>query len=126
MVKIYTLSNGEQIIGVESEYSDPPSVTIHDPFYIVETQDEFGNNGMKLTNVCTFSKKQYIVVDNKHIIYSMSANEPMTRYYNKLVEATSKADTYKMIEESIKEMEDMEETLRQTISKRLVGGSTIN
>jgi hypothetical protein len=126
MIKIYTLTNGEQIIGMESEYSDPPRVTIHDPFYIVETQDEYGNNGMKLINICTFSKKQYIVVDNMHIIYSMQSNEPMTRYYNKLVEASKKADTYKMIEDSIKEMEEMEETLRETISKRLVGGSTIN
>lgn len=126
MIKIYTLTNGEQIIGMESEYSDPPRVTIHDPFYIVETQDEYGNNGMKLINICTFSKKQYIVVDNMHIIYSMQSNEPMTRYYNKLVEASKKADTYKMIEDSIREMEEMEETLRETISKRLVGGSTIN
>lgn len=126
MIKIYTLTNGEQIIGMESEYSDPPRVTIHDPFYIVETQDEYGNNGMKLINICTFSKKQYIVVDNMHIIYSMQSNEPMSRYYNKLVEASKKADTYKMIEDSIREMEEMEETLRETISKRLVGGSTIN
>jgi len=61
-----------------------------------------------------------------HIIYKMPANEPMTRYYNKLVEASKKADTYKMIEDSIRDMEDMEATLRETISKRLVGGSTIN
>ena len=125
MIAIYTLSNGEQIIG-EFEGFKGNRATIRNPFYIVETQDEFGNNGMKLINVCTFSSEQYIVVDNMHIIYSMLANEPMTRYYNKLVEASQKANTYKMIEDSIKDMEDMEETLRETISKRLVGGSTIN
>jgi len=126
MIYIYTLSNGEQIIGEKVRTLREGADTIQNPFYIVETQDEFGNNGMKLINVCTFSLRQYIVVDNMHIIYKMPANEPMTRYYNKLVEASKKADTYKMIEDSIKDMEDMEETLRETISKRLVGKSTIN
>jgi hypothetical protein len=120
MVNIYTLSNGEQIIGSGSRGR------IENPFYIVESEDNYGNNGMKLINVCTFSAQQYIVVDNMHIIYSIPANEPMTRYYNKLVEASKTADTHKMIEDSIKEMENMEETLREVISKRLVGGSTIN
>jgi GTP1/Obg family GTP-binding protein len=126
MIDIYTLSNGEQIIGEKVRTLREGADTIQNPFYIVETQDEFGNNGMKLINVCTFSTEQYIVVDNMHIIYKMPANEAMTRYYNKLVEASKKADTYKMIEDSIKDMEDMEETLRETISKRLVGKSTIN
>jgi hypothetical protein len=126
MIDIYTLSNGEQIIGEKVRTLREGADTIQNPFYIVETQDEFGNNGMKLINVCTFSLQQYIVVDNMHIIYKMPANEAMTRYYNKLVEASKKADTYKMIEDSIKDMEDMEETLRETISKRLVGKSTIN
>ena len=125
MIAIYTLSNGEQIIG-EWKDGDARATVIGDPFYIVETQDEYGNNGMKLINVCTFSTQQYIVVDNTNVIFSMPANEPMTRYYNKLVEACKKADTYKMIEDSIRDMEDMEATLRETISKRLVGGSTIN
>jgi hypothetical protein len=125
MIAIYTLSNGEQIIGEWKDGCERTTVIV-DPFYIVETQDEFGNNGMKLINVCTFSTEQYIVVDNTNVIFSMPANEPMTRYYNKLVEASQKADTYKMIEDSIKDMEDMEATLRETISKRLVGGSTIN
>jgi uncharacterized protein (UPF0333 family) len=125
MIAIYTLSNGEQIIGEWNDGSARTTVIV-DPFYIVETQDEFGNNGMKLINVCTFSTQQYIVVDNTNVVFSMPANEPMTRYYNKLVEASKKADTYKMIEDSIRDMEDMEATLRETISKRLVGGSTIN
>jgi len=125
MIAIYTLSNGEQIIG-EWKDGDERTTVIVDPFYIVETQDEFGNNGMKLINVCTFSTQQYIVVDNTNVVFSMPANEPMARYHQKLVEASKKTDTYKMIEDSIRDMEDMEETLRETISKRLVGGSTIN
>jgi hypothetical protein len=125
MIAIYTLSNGEQIIG-EWKDGDDRATVIGDPFYIVETQDEYGNNGMKLINVCTFSTQQYIVVDNTNVVFSMPANKPMTRYYNKLVEVSQKADTYKMIEDSIRDMEDMEATLRETISKRLVGGSTIN
>ena len=124
-IYIYTLSNGEQIIGEWKDGCEDHHF-IQNPFYIVETQDEFGNNGMKLINVCTFSTQQYIVVDNTNVVFSMPANEPMTRYYNKLVEASKKADTYKMIEDSIRDMEDMEATLRETISKRLVGGSTIN
>ena len=139
MVRIYTLVNGEQIIGKQcdstrdyaknneiTEHLPNNSIKIEDPFYIMESEDQYGNSGMKLINVCTFSTQQYIVVDNKNVVFSMPANEPMTRYYNKLVEASKKADTYKMIEDSIKDMEDMEETLRETISKRLVGGSTIN
>ncbi len=125
MIAIYTLSNGEQIIGEWKDGCERTTVIV-DPFYIVETQDEFGNNGMKLINVCTFSTQQYIVVDNTNVVFSMPANEPMARYHKKLVEACKKADTYKMIEDSIRDMEDMEATLRETISKRLIGGSTIN
>ena len=69
MIAIYTLSNGEQIMG-EFQGFKGNRATIQNPFYIVETQDEFGNNGMKLINVCTFSTEQYIVIDNMHIIYS--------------------------------------------------------
>jgi translation elongation factor EF-4 len=120
MINIYTLVNGEQIIGQQSLRG------IENPFYIMETQDEYGNNAMKLTNVCTFSDQQYIMLDSKHIVYSLPANDPISRYYNKLVDASKKSDTYKMIEESIKELEEMEETMREVISKRLVGKSTIN
>ena len=124
MVNIYTLVNGEQIIGRKA--GDNTLVRIEDPFYIMETQDEYGNNGMKLINVCTFSEQQYIVVDDKHIVFSIKANEKMTEYYQKLVAAYNDKDTSTMIEDSIKEMENMEETLRKVISKRFVGGSTIN
>ena len=126
MINIYTLVNGEQLIGQQTAAHSVDCVTIKDPFYLVETQDDYGNNGMKLINVCTFSDEQYIVVDNKHILYILPANDPMSRYYNKLVDASKKSNTYKMIEESIKELEQMEETMREVISKRLVGGSTIN
>jgi hypothetical protein len=122
MITIYTLTNGEQIIGQQS-IRGTDCVTVEDPFYIIETQDEYGNNAMKLTNVCTFSDQQYIMVDNKHIVYSLPANDPISRYYHKLVDTSKKSDTYKMIEESIKEME---ETMIEVISKRLVGKSTIN
>lgn len=124
MVYIYTLANGEQIIGQQGLSCD--DITIKDPYYIMESQDDYGNNGIKLINVCTFSDDQYIVVDNKHIVYRLPANDPITRYYNKLIDASKKSDTYKMIEESIKELEEMEETMREVISKRLVGKSTIN
>jgi hypothetical protein len=125
MINIYTLVNGEQIIG-QQLLRTLDDVTVEDPFYIMETQDEYGNNGMKLINVCTFSDQQYIMIDNKHIVYSLPANDPMSQYYHKLVNASKKSDTYKMIEESIKELEEMEETMRDVISKRLVGKSTIN
>lgn len=128
MATIYTLVNGEQIIGVGSAgwESVTTQTNIKDPFYIIEAQDEYGNNGMKLINVCTFSDQQYIVVDNKHIVFSVPANDHMTRYYQKLVAAHSNADTYKMLEEAIGEMDDMEQKMRDVIAKRLVGGSTIN
>jgi hypothetical protein len=126
MINIYTLVNGEQIIGQEMSAHSMQCITIGDQFYIIETQDEYGNNAMKLTNVCTFSDRQYIMVDNKHIVYSLPANDSMSQYYHKLVDTSKKSDTYKMIEESIKEMEEMEETMIEVISKRLVGKSTIN
>lgn len=124
MVNIYTLVNGEQIIGTEDfsgEY-----VIIKNPFYILEAQDEHGNSGMKLINVCTFSEQQYITVNNQHVVFSIPSNSNMTRYYEKLVEAYHNGDTVKMIQDAIAEMDDMEEKMRQVISKRLVGGSTIN
>jgi hypothetical protein len=126
MVRIYTLVNGEQIIGEFVDSTAYIQSTIKDPYYIMEIQDEFGNNGMKLINVCTFSEEQCIVVNNKHIVFSTKANEPMTRYYKRIVVAHSHSGTSKMIEEAIQEMDDMENTMREVISKRLVGGSTIN
>lgn len=129
MVYIYTLVNGEQIIGRQHEYVGGYTsgrVTIHDPFYIIEAQDEFGNNGMKLINVCTFSKEQCIVINDSHIVFSVEANDYMIRYYEKLVAAYNNSTTSKMIEAAIKEMDEMEEKMREVISKRLVSGSTIN
>jgi hypothetical protein len=125
MIKIYTLVNGEQIIG-NGNYKTYNATTIRDPYYIMEAEDEYGNNGMRLINVCTFSSQQYIVVNNTHIIFSIKANEKMTEYYQKLVAAHSNKDTSSMIDDAVKDMENMEETLREVISKRLVGGSTIN
>lgn len=126
MVYIYTLVNGEQIIGryVDNDVFDVS--TIGDPFYIMEAQDEYGNSGMKLINVCTFSEEQCIMVNDNHIVFSTKANDSMSRYYDKVVEANKKVDAIKMIEESIREMEESEHRLQQSIYKRLVGGSTIN
>lgn len=125
MVRIYTLVNGEQIIG-NGGYKTYTTTTIKDPYYIMESEDQYGNSGMKLINVCTFSTEQCIIVNDTHIVFSIKANEKMTEYYQKLVAAYNDKDTSTMIEDSIKEMENMEETLREVISKRLVGGSTIN
>ena len=126
MVKIYTLVNGEQIIGEFVGSTAYIESTIENPFYIMEAQDEYGNTGLKLINVCTFSEKQCIIVNNKHIVFSTKANDAMTRYYQKIVEANKKVDAIKMIEESINEMEESEHRLQQSIYERLVRGSTIN
>ncbi len=126
MIRIYTLVNGEQIIGEFADSAAYSESTIKDPFYIMEAQDEYGNSGMKLINVCTFSEEQCIIVSNKHIVFSIKANEPMTRYYEKVVAAHSKSSVKKMIDDAIQEMDDMENTLLEVVSKRLVGGSTIN
>lgn len=50
----------------------------------------------------------------------------MTEYYEKLVAAYNNKDTSTMIEDSIKDMESMEDKMREIISKRFVGGSKIN
>ena len=128
MIKIYTLSNGEQIIGNEGDDMEGAKfcIWIDNPFYIMEAQDEYGNSGMKLINVCTFSKEQYITVPKQHIIFDMDASDAMSRYYQKILEANKKVSAVKMIEESIREMEEMEHELQSNLYKRLVGGSTIN
>lgn len=126
MVSIYTLVNGEQIIGKGTPGWESVTTQISQPFYIIDSQDDYGNNGLRLINVCTFSEQQYITVDNRHIVFSIPADDSMCRYYEKLVEAHNNTDTTKMIEDAIKEMESMDEKMRQVISKRLVGGSTIN
>ena len=124
MVYIYTLVNGEQIIGQCLIADD--DITIKDPYYIMESQDDYGNNGMRLINVCTFSEEQCIVINDKHVVFSIKANEYMTRYYEKIVNAYSHSAASKLIEDAIKEMDSMEERMKQLISDRLVGGSTIN
>jgi hypothetical protein len=124
MVRIYTLINGEQIIGMVEKFSNFCKIT--NPYYIMESEDQYGNSGMKLINVCTFSKKQCIIVNDTHIVFSTSANDKMTEYYQKLVAAHNNKDTSTMIEDAIKDMESMEDKMREIISNRLVGGSTIN
>lgn len=126
MTTIYTLVNGEQVIGTQKQSWEAEAVCIENPFYIMEGEDELGNVGMKLINVCTFSEQQYITVNNRHIVFQVPASKSMIRYYDKLVEAQTNADTTKMIEDAISDMEAMEEKMREVISKRLVGGSTIN
>jgi hypothetical protein len=124
MVRIYTLINGEQIIGMMEKFSNFCKIT--NPYYIMESEDQYGNSGMKLINVCTFSKQQCIIVNDTHIVFSTSANDKMTEYYQKLVAAHNNKDTSTMIEDAIKDMESMEDKMREIISNRLVGGSTIN
>lgn len=126
MVYIYTLVNGEQIIGSYVDNDVFGVSTIKDPYYIMESQDEYGNNGMKLINVCTFSEEQCIMVNDNHIVFSTRVNEPMAHYYERIVVAHSHSGTSKMIEEAIQEMDNMENKMREIISKRLVSGSTIN
>lgn len=125
MLRIYTLINGEQIIGK----SLPPGnsdITIEDPFYIIDSHDEHGNSGMSLINVCTFSKEQCITISSSHVVFSFEANELMVRYYEKLLAAQNRGSMAKMIDDAIKEMDDMDEKMRSIISNRLVGGSTVN
>jgi hypothetical protein len=126
MVYIYTLVNGEQIIGSYVDNDVFGVSTIRDPYYIMESQDEYGNNGMKLINVCTFSEEQCIMVNDNHIVFSTRANDRMTEYYQKLAASHNDKDISSMIEGAIKDMESMENKMREIISKRLVSGSTIN
>ena len=124
MVYIYTLVNNIQIIGYQSLANE--YITIKDPYYIMESQDDYGNNGMRLINVCTFSQEQCIVINDKHIVFSIKANEYMTRYYEKIVNAYNHSAASRLIEDAIQEMDNMENKMREIISKRLVSGSTIN
>ena len=126
MVYIYTLVNGEQIIGNRIENNERGVSIIGDPYYMMESQDDYGNNGMRLINVCTFSKEQCIIVNNTHIVFSVAASEKMTEYYQKVVAAYNNKDVSKMMEDAIKDIEDMNNKIIQLISNRLVGGSTIN
>jgi hypothetical protein len=125
VVYIYTLVNGEQIIGFQTQYHNS-YVTIENPYYIMESEDQYGNSGMKLINVCTFSKEQCIIVNDTHIVFSTRANDKMAEYYQKLAAAHNDKDVSTMIEDAIKNMESMEDKMREIISNRLVGGSTIN
>jgi hypothetical protein len=115
------LVNGEQIIG--NQESTSGGVHIHHPFYVMEIQDK---HSIILINVCTFTDQQYIVVQDKHIVFSIPASESMTRYYEAFVASSKNTDTTKMINAAIKDIENMEENMQELISKRLVGGSTIN
>ena len=126
MVYIYALVNGEQIIGNYIDNNERGVSIIGDPYYMMESQDDYGNNGMRLINVCTFSKEQCIIVNDTHIVFSVAASEKMTEYYQKVVAAYNNKDVSKMMEDAIKDIEDMNNKMIQLISNRLVGGSTIN
>lgn len=126
MVYIYALVNGEQIIGNRIDNNERGVSIIGDPYYMMESQDDYGNNGMRLINVCTFSKEQCIIVNDTHIVFSVAASEKMTEYYQKVVAAYNNKDVSKMMEDAIKDIEDMNNKMIQLISNRLVGGSTIN
>lgn len=123
MIYIYSLINGELIIGKSAEL--PAMVKIIDPFYIMDSITEEGQFGTKLTSVLTFSSSDYIVVSEDKVLFCFPASDAMVAYYEKLVDWYKKNNSDLILEEAVAEMEKSEKRYDK-LMHMLRGSNKIN
>ena len=123
MIYIYSLINGELIIGKSAEL--PAMIKIIDPFYIMDSITETGQFGTKLTSVLTFSSSDCIVISEDKVLFCFPASDAMVAYYEKLVDWYKKNNSDVILEEAITEMEKSEKRYDKLLTM-LRGNNKIN
>ena len=117
MIKIFKMTNGEDIIGsVDDKPHWRDSVhKITDPYYIIEIQDEYGRIVTKLSNLLALSDETTIIIDKEQIITSFKAKDIIVEYYNKIKILKSSDRLEQKVVDAMKELDTIEETLDDMI-----------
>lgn len=124
MIEIINLTNGEQIIGDIEDLEDRYKVT--SPFYIVDSINDDGLSGFKLTNVLTFSSVEYIVVSKEKVVFTFPVTKLMATYYGRLRDLHSKTDSDFIINEAIAEMDAAEERYQKLMDMIKIDKTKLN
>ena len=125
MIKVFNMINGDEIIGaVEEDYS--PEYTIEYPFYMSIVDDPYQGSGVRMDYVLTFSKQTSVQIRKSDVLFSYMPSDRMEEYYNRLVKYTTSRENDKILQETIESMDEMDKRYKSLVSRKLIGGSTIN
>lgn len=104
MIKIFKLTNGNEIIGevTEEELTYGETYNIVNPMLIVGADDDFGYGGMRLRDALLLSDEELLSVPAKHCIMYYSPSKVFLDYY-KLARTHYRTNTKKDIEQQIRE-----------------------
>lgn len=124
MIQIINLVNGEQIIGEVEDLYDHCKVT--HPFYIIDSINDEGLSGFKLTNVLTFSASEFIVLNKEKIVFAFNVTESMVSYYKRLQALHSKTDADFIIREAMAEMDAAEQRYQKLMEMLKLDKKNLN
>ena len=115
MIKIFKLTNGNEIIGkiTEEELTSNEYYNIVNPMLIVGGDDEYGYGGMRLRDALLLSDEDFLSVPAKHCIMYYNPSKVFSDYYE-LARVHYRANTKKDIEQQIREAtQDLAEHMRE-------------
>ena len=124
MIQGIMLIDGQEIIA-ETEEAINGNWILTNP-YRIEIIDDYDQPGSRLVNVLTLSKNNSIVIKSEHIISFYEPKDSVVEYYNKMLEVSTNTNFEKSIENSIKELKNMENTMKERISQMFIRGKTVN
>lgn len=114
MIKIFKLSNGNEIIGevAEEELTNNEFYNIMNPMLIIGADDDYGG-GMRLRDAMLLSDEELLTVPVKHCILYYSPSKVFSEYYE-IARVHYRINTKKEIEEQIREStSDLAEHLQE-------------
>lgn len=115
MIKIFKLTNGNEIIGeiTEEELSNNEFYNIMNPMLIIGADDDYGHGGMRLRDALLLSDEELLTVPAKHCIMFYNPSKVFRDYYE-LARIHYRTNTKKEIEEQIQEATaDLADHLRE-------------
>lgn len=104
MIRIFKLTNGNEIIGeiTEEELTSNEYYNIVNPMLIVGADDDYGYGGMRLRDALLLSDEDILTVPAKHCIMYYTPSKVFTNYYE-LARVHYRTNTKKDIEQQIRE-----------------------
>jgi hypothetical protein len=116
MIKIFKLTNGNEIIGEVSdeELTSNEFYNIMNPMLIIGADDDYGYGGMRLRDALLLSDEELLTVPVKHCIMFYNPSKVFREYYE-VASVHYRSNTKKDIEEQIREATaDLVDTLKGT------------
>ncbi len=104
MIKIFKLTNGNEIIGeiTDEELTLNEYYNIINPMLIIGADDDYGYGGMRLRDALLLSDDDFMTIPAKHCMMYYSPSRVFVEYYQ-LANKHYKTNTKRDIEQQIKE-----------------------